>query len=571
MATKYKGRVKPYVSTPYIKLDQYTTPTVPTLGSSERGFIWNETEAAPQYWNGTAYTTFGATGATALGGLTDCSVATPSDAQILQYVNATSKWTKMSVTGDISISNAGVTAIVSDTIINTDVKSDAAIAWSKMASLSNGHLLVGSAGGVATDVAITGDVSLTNAGVTTVTDLTIAGEAQGDILFRNATNWTRLAAGTAGQALVTAGAGSNPYWGAPSFTTASSLTNNVTCEAGANDYTLAFGAAGGAYTLTIPAVGGSRTFSFINEDETITGIKTFAQTALLLKGGDANTVNIKLNETLTGAKTLNLVIGDTDRTITLGGNIALGGTLTTLGAWTQTGAHSIGITTTNNTTVTLPVSGTLSTLAGSEVLENKTMEATCKWVDTTDNTKAIAIDASGMTTGKTVTLTFANTDNHAVTFPSGVGTVVYADSSASLTNKTIDANGTGNVLSNVNADNFEAINPASAVIGVPFTIFKDVSNAATTAIYTANAPFKFRILDAYTITKGAGNSGTWKLYTGAADITTAINYSGSDTVIGRATSIDDAAWDIAANGTLQVINSVDTDDAYVVITAIRIA
>lgn len=45
-----------------------------------------------------------------------------------------------------------------------------------------------------------------------VTGLTITGEAQGDILYRNATTWVRLPAGTSGQFLKTNGAGVNPVW-----------------------------------------------------------------------------------------------------------------------------------------------------------------------------------------------------------------------------------------------------------------------------------------------------------------------------------------------------------------------
>lgn len=57
-------------------------------------------------------------------------------------------------------------------------------------------------------------------------DLTqIAGitDSQGDILFRNANNWTNLAAGTSGQFLKTLGAGADPVWdtagGSPVFST----------------------------------------------------------------------------------------------------------------------------------------------------------------------------------------------------------------------------------------------------------------------------------------------------------------------------------------------------------------
>lgn len=41
----------------------------------------------------------------------------------------------------------------------------------------------------------------------------VGNAAQGDILYRGAAGWSRLAAGTSGQALLTGGAGANPAWG----------------------------------------------------------------------------------------------------------------------------------------------------------------------------------------------------------------------------------------------------------------------------------------------------------------------------------------------------------------------
>lgn len=46
-------------------------------------------------------------------------------------------------------------------------------------------------------------------------DLAIAGQAQGDVLYFNGTNWVRLPAGTAGNVLQTNGVGGNPNWAAP--------------------------------------------------------------------------------------------------------------------------------------------------------------------------------------------------------------------------------------------------------------------------------------------------------------------------------------------------------------------
>jgi hypothetical protein len=54
-------------------------------------------------------------------------------------------------------------------------------------------------------------------------------------------------------------------------------------------------------------------------------------------------------------------VNNSGKTITIGGN------------FTHTGAHTLGLTTSANTSVTLPTTGTLATLAGSETLTNKTL------------------------------------------------------------------------------------------------------------------------------------------------------------------------------------------------------
>lgn len=82
--------------------------------------------------------------------------------------NGSNVATSVAISGDISLSNAGVVAIASGVIVNADVNASAAIDFSKLASLTSAHILVGSAGNVTTDVAVTGDVTITNAGVTAI-------------------------------------------------------------------------------------------------------------------------------------------------------------------------------------------------------------------------------------------------------------------------------------------------------------------------------------------------------------------------------------------------------------------
>jgi hypothetical protein len=51
-------------------------------------------------------------------------------------------------------------------LTNSNISASAAIAFSKLASLTSAHILIGSAGGVVTDTAVTGDISISNTGVT---------------------------------------------------------------------------------------------------------------------------------------------------------------------------------------------------------------------------------------------------------------------------------------------------------------------------------------------------------------------------------------------------------------------
>lgn len=81
---------------------------------------------------------------------------TPTYAQIVDAdisSSAAISYSKLSLTGSI---------------VNADIATGAAIAYNKLAALPSANVLVGSAGNVATAVAVTGDVTISNAGVTAI-------------------------------------------------------------------------------------------------------------------------------------------------------------------------------------------------------------------------------------------------------------------------------------------------------------------------------------------------------------------------------------------------------------------
>lgn len=70
--------------------------------------------------------------------------------------------------GDGSFNTSGVFAITAGSIVNADINASAAIALSKMATSTAAFMIVYSALGVPTAVAITGDIAVSNTGVVTI-------------------------------------------------------------------------------------------------------------------------------------------------------------------------------------------------------------------------------------------------------------------------------------------------------------------------------------------------------------------------------------------------------------------
>lgn len=125
---------------------------------------------------------------------------TLNSAQLL-VGNGSNVATAVTVTGDVTFSNAGVTSITANSIVNADINSAAAIAQSKMAALSVSLVMATNGAGFATTVAgftttIAGYLTTLTSNVQSQIDgklsVTLSGVASGDFISYNGVNWVNI-------------------------------------------------------------------------------------------------------------------------------------------------------------------------------------------------------------------------------------------------------------------------------------------------------------------------------------------------------------------------------------------
>lgn len=277
-------------------------------------------------------------------------------------------------TGVATLANSGVTAGIygaanSIPIITVDAKGRLTSVSTNLisgvstlgSSLNSGNIIVGSAANIAAQVTMTGDVTITNTGVT--------GIGNGKVTD------AMLAPGITDGKLAT-------------ISTLGKVANSATTATEFNT------------PNTIVSRDGSGNFTAGNITANLTGNVT---------GTAANVTGIVLGANGgTG-------VPNSGRTMTLGGNVVTAGDLTTAGAFATT------LTSTGATNVTLPTTGTLSTLAGIETLTNKTISIpTINFSNNAAVNAGSDAQGSGIVTNDINIISSTPTSPSGITLPNGI-------------------------------------------------------------------------------------------------------------------------------------------------------
>ena len=168
--------------------------------------------------------------------LTDTTITSLGDNELLQYDSSSSKWINQTlaeagispVAGSSSIVTVGTiatgvwngTAIAEAYIgadaINGDKIADNAVDSEHITSgaVDISHLSATGTPGSSNYLRGDGSWQTISSSLSGLSDVSLTSPVQGHILYHNGSNWVNLAPGTSGYVLKTQGAGANPTWGA---------------------------------------------------------------------------------------------------------------------------------------------------------------------------------------------------------------------------------------------------------------------------------------------------------------------------------------------------------------------
>lgn len=117
--------------------------------------------------------------------------------------------TQLALRKPVGSDQVNVTTDIADNVQKIDDAFDPAAGHTHAGTTGKGPNIV--TAGIA-DLAVTGAKIANN--TIDGTKIALGGDAQGDVMYYNGTDWARLAAGATGQFLKTQGAGANPAWAA---------------------------------------------------------------------------------------------------------------------------------------------------------------------------------------------------------------------------------------------------------------------------------------------------------------------------------------------------------------------